>query len=98
MLSLAIKQKFETKLLCMEAVHLEVAWLYNLEEDNFVAAFEDRGFIVMEFKMIFVRLDKGEKIDYLMTEHYLNLFEAASHRSLNFGTKTSFLVVLKCES
>ena len=96
-----IKQRFETKILCMESVDRDVdtlTWLYNLEEENFVVAFEEGGKVVMEFSDISVRLDKDEEVDYLMTEHSFNLLEAVYHRSLNFGTKTSFCVILKCDS
>ena len=85
----------------MEPVDREVdtlTWLYNLEEENFVAVFEDRGNIVMEFEDISVKVDKDEEIEYIMTEHSFNLIEAVYHRSLNFDTTSSFSVILKCES
>ena len=62
----------------MEPVDREVdtlTWLYNLEEENFVAVFEDRGNIVMEFEDISTLLPTPCVSKNIWMNIYFEIFE-----------------------
>ena len=96
-----IRQKFETKILCMEHWERSVdplTWLYDLEEEKFVSVHEEGAVIKIMFEDLEIDIDKEQEVSYMMEEYAFNLLEAVYHRSLNFALKSSFDLVIKCES